>query len=475
MVHISGPNGRDNPKRGIRTQALGIAWPASIEYILMTGIMLADTIFISRVGTEEVAGVSVAFTLIFMFVAVFNAVAIASTTVVAQAKGAGDFELGERGGAQSILLAVVLGLIAGSAGVALAGLTMKLMGLEGVAAASGATYMGTVMLSAPLYAIALTGGGVMRGVGDTRTPMTFTLIANSIKILLSALLVFGLLGLPALGVKGAALATVVGYGLNAVLVSVKVMRGFDGMRLNRLELFHPRPQLLKRIFALSVPVAGEQIIMRIGFVFYMRVVSALGTVALAANIMAMRLESLALTVGFGFTVASTTLVGQAVGAGDYDLAEKRANVTAQLSVFAMATMGAILLAVRKSVLEIFHPEPEVYGLALACLIIASFELIPLGFIFTYAGSLRGAGDTRSPMIVALVGTFVFRLPLVYLLALTFGLGLQGVWYGTLLDWIGRAVVIYAIFRSGRWRTRAFIRNSDGAARREGSLKKGEQT
>jgi len=470
------PDPADNPRRprGIRAQAIGIAWPASIEYIVMTGIMLADTIFISRVGTEEVAGVSIAFTLIFMFVALFNAVAIASTTVVAQAKGAGNIEVGERGAAQSILLAAIIGLATGIAGVTAAGLTMKVMGVEGVAARAGATYMGTVLLAAPLYAVALTGGGVMRGVGDTRTPMAFTLIANSIKILLSAVLVFGLFGFPVLGVKGAALATVVGYGLNALLVTTRLLRGFDGMTLRRLDLFRPRPKFLKRIFALAMPVAGEQIIMRMGFVFYMRVVSSLGTVALAANVMAMRLESVALTVGFGFTVASTALVGQAVGRRDYDDAEKKANVTAQLSVATMATMAVILLIARSSVLDIFKPEPEVYGLALVCLGIAAFELLPLGFIFTYAGGLRGAGDTRSPMIVALVGTFFLRLPLVYLLAITFGLGLRGIWYGTLLDWIGRAVVIYVIFRRGKWKTKSFIQESEIDGSDEGLPSKGEQ-
>ncbi len=461
------------PARGIWSQAIGIAWPASIENIVMTGIMLADTIFISRLGTEEVAGTSIAFTLIFMFVALFNAVAIASTTVIAQAKGAGNLEVAERGAAQSLILAVLIGLVTAVAGFAAAGLTMKVMGVDGVAARAGATYMGTVLLASPLYALALTGGGVMRGVGDTRTPMIFTIIANSTKILLSAVLVFGLLGFPALGVRGAALATVVGYGLNALLVGTKLLRGFDGMTLRHRELFRPRPDLLKRIFALAMPVAGEQIIMRMGFVFYMRVVSSLGTIALAANVMAMRLESVALTVGFGFTVASTTLVGQAVGRRDYDDAEKKSNITAQLSVAAMAAMGAILLLARASVLDVFRPEPEVYGLALACLGIAAFELLPLGFIFTYAGALRGAGDTRSPMTVALVGTFLFRLPLVYLLALTFGLGLRGVWYGTLLDWMGRAVVIYVIFRRGKWKTKAFIQGPHPGGPDEEPGEKGE--
>jgi putative MATE family efflux protein len=320
--------------------------------------------------------------------------------------------------------------------------------------------MSIVLMSSPLYAAALAGGGVMRGVGDTRTPMIFTLIGNSTKIALSAILIFGLFGFPALGVKGGALATVVGYSLNAILVMTKLFHGFDGARLNSLNLYRPRPDLLKRVFLLSLPIAGEQLILRMGFVFYMRVVSALGTVALAANAMAMRLESVALTLGFGFTVASTTLVGQAVGRGDYDSAKANANATTQLSVFAMATMAAILLIMRPHALGIFKPEPDVYTPALTCLTIAAFELVPLGFIFTYAGALRGAGDTMSPMVVSFVGTLAFRLPLVYTLALIFDLGLPGVWYGTLMDWIGRAVVMYVIFRRGKWRTMAFVKESE---------------
>ena len=460
MAGVTGSRQTDSAARGIRARAVAIAWPASIEYIVITGIMFADTIFISRVGTPQIAGVSIAFTLIFTFAAVFNSVAVASTTVVAQAKGAGNLDLVRTGAAQSILLASLLGVAVGAAGFWASRLAMELMGTEGEAARAGSTYVSTVLLSSPLYAAALAGGGVMRGVGDTRTPMIFTLIGNSTKIALSAVLIFGLLGFPAMGVRGGALATVVGYSLNALLVMSKLFRGFDGARLNHAGLYRPRPGLLRRIFALSMPIAVEQLVMRMGFLFYMRVVSALGTVALAANAMAMRLESVALTLGFGFTVAATTLVGQSVGRGDYDSAEVNANATTQLAVITMATMAAILLVMRTHALEIFKPEPAVYAPAMTCLTIAAFELVPLGFVFTYAGALRGAGDTLSPMVVSFVGTLAFRLPLVYLFALIFDLGLPGIWYGTLMDWIGRAVVMYVIFRRGKWKAMAFVKESE---------------
>ena len=204
--------------------------------------------------------------------------------------------------------------------------------------------------------------------------------------------------------------------------------------------------------------------MRMGFVFYMRMVSALGTLVLAANQVALRLESVSLTVGFGFTIAATTLVGQAVGRRDTKGAMDNVRATMQFSVLVMSSMAVILILIRKWAVGIFLLEGEAERLALTCVVIGALELPALGFHFTYAGALRGAGDTRSPMLVALVGTFLLRLPLVYLLGIRFGLGLKGIWYGTLLDWIGRAVLIYLIFRRGGWKDKAFVEDDERSAR-----------
>jgi putative MATE family efflux protein len=366
------------------------------------------------------------------------------------------------------LLAIMLGFASGYAGAFVAPAAMALMGAEGAVKDYGATYMRLVLLAAPFYAVAIAGGGVLRGTGDTRTPMRFTLVSNSLKILLSAILIFGRFGFPALGVKGAGLATLFGYGLNSLLITSKLARGFGGMRL-RWRHFKPDTVLLRRILVLALPVAGEQIIMRLGFVFYMRVVSALGTVALAANQIALRLESISLTIGFGFTIAATTLVGQAVGRRDVVAAIKRAGATARLSVLTMGSMTVILLLLRRWAVGMFMPDADVRHLAIACLIIGAFELPALGFLFTFAGALRGAGDTRSPMVVSLAGTFVLRLPLVYLLGIHLNMGLRGIWYGTLLDWIGRAILIHAIFRSGSWKRRAFISEGEMAENQSDDL------
>ncbi|HVP56981.1 MAG TPA: MATE family efflux transporter [bacterium] len=434
---------------------ISLAWPASIEQLIGNSIVFADILFLARLGSEAIAGVGICATLIFAFVAIFNSVAVASTTVVAQAKGAGVPGLVEKGAAQSILLSVLLGVISGGAGALVARPTMSLMGAAGAVQDYGVIYMRPVLLASPLYAIALTGGGILRGSGDTRTPMIFTLVSNSLKIVLSWFLVFGKAGCPCLGVRGAALASVISYAVNALLLGAKLSYGFDAVRL-RMRAFLPDINLLKQITRLAMPVAGELLIMRAGFIFYMRVVSALGTLGLAANQIAMRIESISLSVAFGFTTAATTLVGQAVGRRDLTDAARNVVATARLSLISMCSMTVIMILARHWAVGIFTPEAAVSGPAIVCVVIAAFEVIPLGFIFTFSGALRGAGDTRSPMIVAIVGTFLFRLPLVYLLGVKSGLGLPGIWCGTILDWIGRSIVIYLIYRTGAWKHRAIV-------------------
>jgi putative MATE family efflux protein len=424
-------------------------------------VVFADTLFLARLGTEVLAGMGLSVTVFRVFYEAFLGIGVATTTVVAQAVGAHNRELAERGAAQAISLAIAIGIVAGGVGAMVATTAMRLMGADGLVGEAGATYMRINLLASPLYAAALTGGGVLKGVGDTRTPMIFTLIASSFKIALNVVLIYGKLGFPAMGVAGAALATLLAYGLNTLLIMGKLRAGFDGIRL-RLGSFRPDRELLVRIVSLSWPVAVERTVMRFGFVFYVRIISSLGTVALAANTVAVRLESIFITVGFGFTIAATTLVGQAVGRGDLEAARRKAYESLRFAFLTMMSLTVVLILLRNPAVSMFGPEESVRALATTCVVIGAFELPALGVLFTFAGASRGAGDTLWPMLVAAIGTFAFRLPLVYLLGIHFGLGLEGIWYGTLIDWIGRATLMWLIFRWGRWKGKAFIQEREKA-------------
>jgi MATE family multidrug resistance protein len=363
--------------------AFRVAWPASVEFLITTLIVFTDTLFLARLGTQVLAGMGLSVTVFRVFYEAFLGIDVASTAIVAQAVGAENRDLAERGAAQSILLAILVGIVAGGAGALTAPVAMHLMGAGGLVKEAGATYMRINLLASPFYAAAITGGGVLRGVGDTRTPMLFTLVASAFKVALNFVLIYGRLGFPALGVAGAALATLIAYGLNTFLIMAKLGIGFDGLRL-RLGLFSIDAGLLGRIVHLAWPVAAERMVMRMGFVFYVRIVSSLGTVALAANTAAVRLESIFLTMGFGFTVAATTLVGQAVGRGDFELARDKAHESLRLAFVTMAPLTVVLILLRNLAVSMFALEESVRSLAVACIVIGAFELPAFGMLFTVA-------------------------------------------------------------------------------------------
>ena len=202
---------------------------------------------------------------------------------------------------------------------------------------------------------------------------------------------------------------------------------------------------------LSLPTAGEALIMRLGFILFMRIVSALGEVALAAHQIAINVESLSFMPGFGLSVASTTLVGQSLGAKKPDLAEESIHQAMRISLLVMGTVGVIFALFGPSIAAIFGSTPEVLALAGNAVRIGALEQLPIAALMVIAGSLRGAGDMKTPMYATLVGTLIFRVPIVYLFAIVFGWGLNGVWLGTAVDWTARAALIYVLFRRGAWK------------------------
>jgi putative MATE family efflux protein len=195
----------------------------------------------------------------------------------------------------------------------------------------------------------------------------------------------------------------------------------------------------------------EQVVLRSGSLLFQRTIAALGTVALAAHRIAVNVESLSFMPGWGLSVAISTLVGQSLGARRPELAEASVRRGLLISGLLMSGVGVLFVLFGRSIASVFGSTPEVLDLAGVAVQIAALEQPTLAVQFVLAGSLRGAGDTRSPLYVSLVGVTLFRVPVVYLLAITLGWGLAGVWFGTVLDWAARAMTSYFLYRRGAWK------------------------
>jgi putative MATE family efflux protein len=447
------PQRLDLTLENVPRAVLALAIPAVAENLLVTMVYLVNTLLIGRLK-DPAALAAVSLGGLFLNIAdqLFNRIALASSALVAHAWGAKDYGRARKTAGQSILVAFVCAAVATVLLYPGASHLLRLMGASERAVAMGSSYMRIILLTSVLGFPMVVLNGIMRGSGDTRTPMVITLMTNVWNVLVAGTLVFGLGPVPALGLAGAAIGTGSARMLGGLLSLALVLAGKRFVRVRLQDVLRWDREMLVKIARLSLPMAGEALVMRMGFVLFMRTVSALGEVALAAHQIAVNVESLSFMPGHGLSVASTTLVGQSLGADRADLAESSIRAAMRFSLVVMGTLAVAFALFGRSLAAMFGSTPEVLQLAGSAVQIGALEQLPIAVLMVLSGSLRGAGDTKTPVYATLLGALLVRVPVVYLFAIVFGWGLDGVWLATAVDWTTRAVLIYLLFRRGAWKT-----------------------
>jgi putative MATE family efflux protein len=293
------------------------------------------------------------------------------------------------------------------------------------------------------------GNASLRGAGNTRAAMMVMTVVNVLNIIVSWVAVNGPFGLPQLGVAGSALGATTGRVVGCMLVMSLLLRGHNGLQLTWRD-FRVEFGLVKRILRIGLPTGVERTLMRIGKMVFLRALASIGTIALAAHAVALRAESLSFMPGFGFAVAGTTLVGQALGARDPERAAQSGMITFQMAAALMAVMGLVFVLVPRPLIAIFTDDIAVIEMAVTPLRIVGFIQPLLAASMVFPGCLRGAGDTRYPMLITSISVWAIRVPSVFLLGLALGWGLDGAWLGMAIDLVVRGTLFFLRFRSGRW-------------------------
>ena len=430
-----------------------LAWPAVAENLLYTAVWFVDTLLIGWLrNPASLAAVSLGGLFAFIAESLFAALSVSAVALVARAWGAKKYDLGKRVGGQAITLALlsavaVMGLIWPNAER-----LMRLMGAEAEVVRLGSQYMRIVLLSSVFGFPLMVLNGILRGSGDTRTPMYITAVMNVWNVAAAYALIFGPGPLPSLGVAGVAIATASARVVGGGLAMWVVFTGRRTVKIEPRQVLRWDSRIAREIVRLALPAAGETLIMRAGSIAFVRIVSALGTASLAAHEIAITVESMSFMPGFGLSIAATTLVGQSLGAKRPDLAERSIRTCMKYALIIMSGVAVLFALFGRQLVSVFGSTPEVLHLASVAVRLAALEQWAMAVQMVLGGSLRGAGDTRSPMYVTMVGTFFFRIITVYLFAIAFRWGLAGVWLGTAVDWGGRAGLMYWMFRRGRWKT-----------------------
>lgn len=430
---------------------LELALPSAGEQLLSMLVGLVDTFLVGHLGAAPLAAVGLANQWIMFAMVLFSAVGTGATALIARMVGAGDMDTANRVLRQAMLLALAVGAVMTAAIEIWAEPAMVLMGADAETVGLGVTFL-TIAGSAYVFsALMFIGNACLRGAGDTRTPLWVMLIVNGINIVVAWVLVNGVLGFPRLGVAGSATGAMLGRLVGGLLVVFLLWRGRSGLclRSGRLAL---DVSLVRRILRVGVPTGVEQLIFRLGMMSYVRVVAALGTIAYAAHQVAINAESLSYMPGFGFAVAATTLVGQGLGARDPERAERDGFIAFAIGAGIMTIMGICFIIFARPIVSFFTSEAEVIAAGAGPLRLVGFSQLFLASSMIFAGALRGAGDTRAPMLINGASVWGVRVPLALLFTQVLGAGLIGAWIAMVIDLGIRGTLMFTRFQAGKWKT-----------------------
>jgi len=299
------------------------------------------------------------------------------------------------------------------------------------------------------FALAI--AAVLRGAGDTKTPMMVNIFTNLLNVFGNYILIFGHFGFMKLGVTGAGIATLISRVLSMIILGWILFNGKSKIKLSLKNKYKVDFITIRRIMKIGFPSALEQLFLRTGNLFFVRVVATLGTVIYATHQVSLSILSMSFTTGMAFAMAASTLIGQSLGAEDKELAERYGKETRFLGSIVATTIGAVFFIFGPQIISLYSKDPEVITRgALILKMIAVIQPFQSSQLI-YAGGLRGAGDTRWPLISTFIGIWFIRVTLAYLFVNGLGYGLIGAWLAICIDQVIRYGILLWRFKVGKWK------------------------
>ncbi len=435
----------------IRQDVFRLALPAMGEQMLSMMVGIVDTYLVGHLGAASLAAVGLANQWVMVATMLFGAIATGATALIARFVGAQEKTQANEVLRQSMLLGAGIGVVATVLGFTLAEPAVRLLGAEEEVVTLSASYLRVVSSIFFFSTLMFIGNASMRGAGDTRTPLLVMLVVNVVNVAVAWTAINGPFGLPKLGVAGSAIGAATGRMTGGLLVVYLLLKGRSGIKL-RLGHLRPDTELIRRILHVGLPTGMEQLLFRSGHMVFARILAELGTVAYAANQVAMNGWSLSFMPGFGFALAATTLVGQRLGADDPEGAQQRGYTSYRLAAALMGSVGILFLLFPAQIVGFFTNDPEVIEIGTMPLRMVGVIQPLLSATMVFPGALRGAGDTRFPMVVTGAAIWLIRLPLGYVFAIVLGWGLPGAWGALALDLCMRGLLNFLRFRGGRWKS-----------------------
>lgn len=430
-------------------------WPLLEQFLAY----LVGTVDLSLAGHLDPASLQVVATdalgvtsyVTWLMAMIHMAVGAGATALIARAVGGRHRGLAHAALGQSLILALAGGLVVGAVVFAAAPAIGLLAGLTGHGLDLSVLYLRVVTLAVPFSALLVVGGACLRGAGDTRTPFVVMVVVNLVNVGASCVLVYAPAPIGGHGVAGIAAGTVAAWLVGAVMILVVLIRGWGGIRLHLHRLW-PHAHTLRRVIRVGAPNLLESVLgMWVANFLVLMIVGRLAARGvIGAHMIAIRIESLSFLSGYALSIAAATLTGQYLGLGSATQARRAVGLCWLVACGIMGTLGIAFLTVPHWFARLITDAPLLLDQCITPIRICGPIQIFFATQMVLGGAMRGAGDTRTTMWITTLSTYVVRLPAVYLLGITWGLGLNGVWLALCGELVLRGGIFAIRFWQGTW-------------------------
>lgn len=454
---------RDTPAQGelpdnsaLLRRAFRVAWPSTLESFLVALVSVVDTIMVSSLGAAAIAAIGLTNQPKFICLALFLSMNVAVSAIVARRKGEGDRAGANRVLRQAILLTLLFTVIVTAAALLFAEPVLRFAGTNEDTHGLATGYFRIIVGFQVFNVLNMVINAAQRGVGNTKIAMRTNITSNLVNIVCNYLLIGGHFGFPALGVNGAAIATVIGtvvacgMALRSVMHPDSFLYLFYGSESSEKRGFDAGT--LRTIANIGSSTLAEQLFLRFGFLMYTMVVAKLGTNAFAAHQIGMNIITISFAFGDGLSVASVSLVGQSLGEQRPDLAKVYGGFCQRLGFLCSALLAVVYTIFGRDIFRLFSDDPEIldYGIVIMDFI-AVIVFLQVAQVI-YSGCLRGGGDTKFVALVSLISVACIRPFSGWLFVYPLNMGLIGAWLGLLLDQTLRMLLTRWRFCSDKWLT-----------------------
>lgn len=453
---------KNNPllEGSIISSLLRLAGPIVLANVLQAGYLLIDAFWVGRLGGNAVAAVSVSSPVAFLAMALGAGLALAGSTLIAQYAGAKNGQMVNLVAAQTLLMIVSVAIVLSILGYLFSPYFLRLLHVSTAVYDGALGFLRVTFIGLVFNFIFFVFQAIMRGIGNVSIPVYIVLGNVLLNFALDPFFIFGWGPMPALGVMGAAVATLTTQSLAAVVGLIILFRGKQGVRL-RIRDFKPDWPLLQRAFYIGFPASIEQSMRALSLMLMTFLIASFGTVTVASYGIGSNILQVVTIPAMGLSMAISTLAGQNIGAGNVNRADSIGKLGALLGFSTLTVLGIIVYFFAPHITAFFVPsDPAVIAGGAKFLRTISLAWGFLGLQLCLTGVLRASGNTVMTMVLTIISQWVIQFPLAYLLSRHNALGVEGIWLAFPIANVAIALITMGVYARGDWKKKRLISEDD---------------